>query len=140
MNAAYLYAQLEMADEMNEYRLAIWNRYYEGLKELKDKGKIGLPYIPAECVHNAHMFYIKAKDLEERTALISFLKENGIMCVFHYIPLHSAPAGLKYGEFRGEDVYTTKESERLARLPLYYGLEDDKVDYIISKVKEFYNK
>ena len=140
MNAAYLYAQLEMADEMNEYRLAIWNRYYEGLKELKDKGKIELPYIPAECVHNAHMFYIKAKDLEERTALISFLKENGIMCVFHYIPLHSAPAGLKYGEFRGEDVYTTKESERLARLPLYYGLEDDKVDYIISKVKEFYNK
>lgn len=140
MNAAYLYAQLEMAEEINDARLAIWNRYYEGLKELKEAGKIELPYVPKECVHNAHMFYIKAKDLEERTALISFLKENGILCVFHYIPLHSAPAGLKYGEFRGEDKYTTKESERLARLPLYYGLEMEKVDYIISKVKEFYSK
>ncbi len=140
MNAAYLYAQLEMAEEINDTRLAIWNRYYEGLLELKEAGKIELPYVPKECVHNAHMFYIKAKDLEERTALISFLKENGILCVFHYIPLHSAPAGLKYGEFRGEDKYTTKESERLARLPLYYGLEMEKVDYIISKVKEFYSK
>lgn len=140
MNAAYLYAQLEMAEEINNARLAIWDRYYEGLKELKEAGKIELPYVPQDCVHNAHMFYIKAKDLEERTALISFLKENGIMCVFHYIPLHSAPAGLKYGEFRGEDEYTTKESERLARLPLYYGLDMEQVDYIISKVNEFYGK
>lgn len=140
MNAAYLYAQLEMAEEINDARLAIWNRYYEGLKELKEAGMIELPYVPKDCVHNAHMFYLKAKDLEERSALISFLKENGIMCVFHYIPLHSAPAGLKYGEFRGEDKYTTKESERLARLPLYYGLEMEQVDYIISKVKEFYGK
>ena len=140
MNAAYLYAQLEMAEEINDARLAIWNRYYEGLKELKEAGMIELPYVPKDCVHNAHMFYIKAKDLEERSALISFLKENGIMCVFHYIPLHSAPAGLKYGEFRGEDEYTTKESERLARLPMYYGLEMEQVDYIISKVKEFYGK
>ena len=140
MNAAYLYAQLEMAEEINDARLAIWNRYYEGLKELKEAGMIDLPYVPKDCVHNAHMFYIKAKDLEERSALISFLKENGIMCVFHYIPLHSAPAGLKYGEFRGEDEYTTKESERLARLPMYYGLEMEQVDYIISKVKEFYGK
>ena len=140
MNAAYLYAQLEMAEEINDARLAIWNRYYEGLKELKEAGMIELPYVPKDCVHNAHMFYIKAKDLEERTALISFLKENGIMCVFHYIPLHSAPAGLKYGEFRGKDEYTTKESERLARLPMYYGLEMEQVDYIISKVKEFYGK
>ena len=140
MNAAYLYAQLEMAEEINDARLAVWNRYYEGLKELKEAGKIELPVIPDGCVHNAHMFYIKARDLEERSALISFLKENGIMCVFHYIPLHSAPAGLKYGEFRGEDVYTTKESERLARLPMYYGLKTEQVDYIISKVKEFYGK
>ena len=140
MNAAYLYAQLEMADEINDARLAIWDRYYEGLKELEQCGKIELPYIPEGCVHNAHMFYIKAKDLEERTALISFLKENGILCVFHYIPLHSAPAGLKFGEFFGEDEYTTKESERLARLPMYYGLEMEQVEYIISKVKEFYNK
>ena len=135
-----VYAQLEMAEEINDARLAIWNRYYEGFKELKEAGMIELPYVPKDCVHNAHMFYIKAKDLEERSALISFLKENGIMCVFHYIPLHSAPAGLKYGEFRGEDKYTTKESERLARLPLYYGLEMEQVDYIISKVKEFYGK
>ena len=140
MNAAYLYAQLEMAEEINDARLAIWNRYYEGLLELKEAGKIELPFVPTDCVHNAHMFYIKAKDLDERTALISFLKENGIMCVFHYIPLHSAPAGLKFGEFRGEDKYTTKESERLARLPMYYGLTMEQVDYIISKVKEFYNK
>ncbi len=140
MNAAYLYAQLEMAEEINDARLAIWNRYYDGLKELKEAGKIELPYVPKECVHNAHMFYIKAKDLEERTELISFLKENGILSVFHYIPLHSAPAGLKYGEFRGKDEYTTKESERLARLPMYYGLQMEQVDYIISKVKEFYSK
>ena len=140
MNAAYLYAQLEMAEEINDARLAIWDHYYEGLLELKEAGKIELPFVPKDCVHNAHMFYIKAKDLEERTALISFLKENGIMCVFHYIPLHSAPAGLKFGEFRGEDKYTTRESERLARLPMYYGLTMEQVDYIISKVKEFYSK
>lgn len=138
MNAAYLYAQLEMADEINEARLAAWNRYYAGLQELQEAGKIELPFIPEHCVHNAHMFYIKAKDLEERTALISFLKENGILAVFHYIPLHTAPAGLKYGRFHGEDRYTTRESERLCRLPMYYGLKDEEVDLIISKVKEFY--
>ena len=138
MNAAYLYAQLEMADEINDARLHVWNRYYEGLKELAEAGKIELPTVPQDCVHNAHMFYIKAKDLEERTALISYLKENDILAVFHYIPLHSAPAGQKFGRFHGEDVYTTKESERLCRLPLYYGLKDEQVDYIISKVKAFY--
>lgn len=138
MNAAYLYAQLEMADDINNARLHTWNRYYEGLKELQEAGKIELPVIPEGCVHNAHMFYIKAMDLEERTALISYLKANQILAVFHYIPLHSAPAGLKYGRFHGEDVYTTKESERLCRLPLYYGLTDEQVDYIISKVKAFY--
>lgn len=138
MNAAYLYAQLEMADEINAARLKVWNRYYEGLKDLADAGKIELPVVPEGCVHNAHMFYIKAKDLAERTALIAYLKENGILSVFHYIPLHSAPAGLKFGRFHGEDVYTTKESERLCRLPMYFGLEEEQVDYIISKVKAFY--
>lgn len=138
MNAAYLYAQLEIADEINDYRLHIWNQYYEGLKDLSREDKIELPFIPETCVHNAHMFYIKAKDLEERTELIKFLGENGILAVFHYIPLHSAPAGLKFGRFHGEDNYTTKESERLCRLPLYYGLKDEEVSYIISKVKEFY--
>ena len=138
MNAAYLWAQLELADEINDARLHVWNRYYKGIKELADAGKIELPTVPDGCVHNAHMFYIKAKDLVERTALINHLKANGILAVFHYIPLHSAPAGLKFGRFHGEDVYTTKESERLCRLPMYYRLQDEQVDYIISKVKEFY--
>lgn len=138
MNAAYLWAQLEMADEINDARLHVWNRYYEGLKELAEAGKIELPVVPEGCVHNAHMFYIKAKNLEERTALIDHLKTNGILAVFHYIPLHSAPAGQKFGRFHGEDVYTTKESERLCRLPMYYRLQEEQVDYIISKVKEFY--
>ncbi len=138
MNAAYLYAQLEMADEINDARLAVWNQYYNGLADLQKEGRIELPFVPDHCVHNAHMFYIKAKDLAERTALIDFLKENGILAVFHYIPLHTAPAGLKYGRFHGEDVYTTKESERLCRLPLYYGLKEEEVSYIIGKVKEFY--
>ena len=140
MNAAYLYAQLEMANEINSYRLNIWNTYYEGLKDLQSEGILELPTVPEGCVHNAHMFYIKAKDFDERTKLIAFLKENDILSVFHYIPLHTAPAGKKYGEFRGEDKYTTKESERLTRLPLYYGLTKEQNEYIIDKVREFYGK
>lgn len=138
LNAAYLWAELEMADEINENRLNSWNHYYEGLKELADSGRIELPVIPEGCVHNAHMFYIKAKDLEERTKLIAYMKENGIGCVFHYIPLHSAPAGRKFGRFSGEDKYTTKESERLMRLPMYYGLKSDDVSYVIETIKKFY--
>ncbi len=138
MNAAYLYAQLEMADEINEIRLARWNRYWELLSPLAEAGKIELPFIPKECTHNAHMFYIKTKDLEERRRLIDFLKESGILAVFHYVPLHSAPAGMKFGRFHGEDKYTTKESERLLRLPMFYKLTEEEVDYIAGKVKEFY--
>ncbi|MBR4277298.1 MAG: DegT/DnrJ/EryC1/StrS family aminotransferase, partial [Lachnospiraceae bacterium] len=138
MNAAYLYSQLEIADKINEDRKASWNRYYENLSGLKETGKIELPTVPEGCVHNAHMFYIKAKDLEERTALIAHLKANDILAVFHYIPLHTAPAGLKFGRFNGADEFTTKESERLARLPMYYGLKPEQVDYICDKVKEFY--
>lgn len=138
MNAAYLYAQLEVAQEINEVRLARWQQYYDTLKPLQEAGKIELPVIPAHCVQNGHMFYIKCKDLEERTALIDFMKANGILCVFHYVPLHSAPAGLKFGRFHGEDRYTTKESERLARLPMFYQLKEEEVSYIASKVKEFY--
>ena len=138
MNAAYLYAQLELADKIFEDRMNSWEHYKRELTPLQEKGKIELPVIPEGCTHNAHMFYIKAKDLEERTALLSFLKEKGILAVFHYIPLHSAPAGLKFGRFFGEDVYTTKESERLARLPMYYGLEAEQVDYICEQVKAFY--
>lgn len=128
MNAAYLYAQLEIADEINEARLACWNRYYEQLLPLKKAGKIDLPTVPEGCVHNAHMFYIKARDLEQRTRFISYMKENGVLTVFHYIPLHTSPAGQKFGRFHGEDRYTTRESERLVRLPMYYGLTLDQVD------------
>lgn len=138
MNAAYLYAQLELADEITQHRLDCWNRYYERLKPLADTGKIELPVIPEGCVHNAHMFYIKAKDIEERSAFISFMKENGIMCVFHYIPLHTAPAGQKFGRFHGEDRYTTSESERLVRLPMFYELTLKQVDAICDKVLEFF--
>ena len=138
MNAAYLWAQLEMAEEINDARLAIWEQYKKELTPLAEAGKIELPTVPEHCVHNAHMFYIKTKDLEERTRLIDYLKENGILSVFHYIPLHSAPAGIKFGRFHGEDEYTTKESERLLRLPLYYGLKEEEVSYICEKVREFY--
>ena len=140
MNAAYLYAQLEVADKIYDDRMSTWNTYYENLTPLKEAGYIELPVVPEGCVHNAHMFYIKAKDLEERSALIKFLKENGISSVFHYIPLHGAPAGQKFGRFHGEDKYTTKESERLLRLPLYYGLEKEKVLTVCEKIKEFYSK
>lgn len=138
MNAAYLYAQLEMAETITAARMAVWNRYHEAFASLEEEGKIERPFIPQHCEHNAHMYYLKCKDLEERTAFISFLKENGIWAVFHYVPLHSAPAGLRYARFHGEDRYTTRESERLVRLPMYYGLKEEQVDYIISKVKEFF--
>lgn len=139
MNAAYLWAQLELADEMTNDRLARWHQYNDLLQPLKERGILELPTIPDGCVHNAHMYYAKAADLQERTALIDFLKENGILSVFHYVPLHSAPAGLKFGRFHGEDKYTTKESERLFRLPMYYRLKEEEVNYIVSKVKEFYH-
>lgn len=138
MNAAYLYAQLELADEINEVRLARWQQYWNALLPLQEAGKTELPYIPEECVHNAHMFYMKMKDMEERTHFIDFMKANGIWPVFHYVPLHSAPAGLKFGRFHGEDKYTTRESERLVRLPMFYKLTEENVVYITDKIKEFY--
>ena len=138
LNCAYLYAQIKDPDIINNDRLASWNKYYELLSDLAEKGCIDLPVVPKDCVHNAHMFYIKAKDLEERTKLIAYLKENGVSAVFHYIPLHSAPAGLAFGRFHGEDKYTTKESERLLRLPMYYGLTEQDIEYVTEKIKEFY--
>lgn len=138
LNCAYLYAQIEKPDIINNDRLQSWNTYYELLTPLKEKGCIDLPVVPEGCVHNAHMFYIKTKNLEERSKLIAFLKENGIGAVFHYIPLHSSPAGQQFGRFHGEDKYTTKESERLLRLPMYYGLEKKDIEYVVSKIKEFY--
>lgn len=140
INAAYLMAQLEMANEINENRLQSWARYNEGLQDLAQEGVIELPYIPEECAHNAHMFYIKTKDMEERKALISYLKERDIAAVFHYVPLHSAPAGLRFGRFHGEDRYTTKESERLLRLPMYYNLSESDQQKVIDAVHGFYHK
>lgn len=140
LNAAYLYAQLEAADKINENRLATWNAYNEAFLPLQEQGLVELPVIPEDCEHNAHMYYLKLKDLEERTAFISYLRENGVQSTFHYIPLHSAPAGLKYGEFVGEDVCTTKESERLTRLPLYYGIEQVDLDKVIEVVKGFWGR
>ena len=140
MNAAYLWAQLEQAEEIDQNRLRSWNLYYELLRPLAEEGRIELPFVPEGCVHNGHMFYIKARDLEERTRLIAYLRENEIYAVFHYVPLHTAPAGKKFGEFRGEDRYTTRESERLFRLPMYYGLTEEEITYIAGKVKEFYLK
>ncbi|MDO4830712.1 MAG: dTDP-4-amino-4,6-dideoxygalactose transaminase [Clostridia bacterium] len=139
LNAAYLYAQLEQKEMINQNRLRAWNMYNELLKPLQEKGRIELPYIPKECTHNAHMFYIKTKDLEERTRLISYLKENDISAVFHYIPLHISPAGAKFGRFHGEDKYTTKERERLLRLPMYYGINDTDIEKVADAVIKFYS-
>lgn len=140
MNAAYLFAQLEMADEINNARLALWDQYYESLLPLAEAGKIELPVVPEGCVHNAHMFYIKVSDAEMRSQFMNrYLKEeNGIYAVSHYVPLHTAPAGFKFGRFHGEDRYTTTESERLVRLPMYYGLRPDQVDYICDAVRKYF--
>ena len=138
LNAAYLWAQLLHADEINDNRMATWNAYRAAFTPLAQAGKVEMQTIPEGCVHNAHMFYLKCKDLEERTALIRYLKDNGILAVFHYIPLHSAPAGRKFGRFDGEDRYTTKESERLVRLPLYYGMTEEDRNKVIQRVLAFY--
>ncbi|MCR4691488.1 MAG: dTDP-4-amino-4,6-dideoxygalactose transaminase [Lachnospiraceae bacterium] len=138
LNAAYLWAQLECADKITTDRMNSFNEYYEGLKDLEQKERITLPYIPKECEHNAHMFYFKCRDLEERTKLLGFLKESGILAVFHYVPLHSSKAGRRFGRFHGEDRFTTSESERLVRLPMYYGLTEDDRAFVIEKVREFF--
>ena len=138
LNAAYLWAQLLDAEKIQRNRMENWKRYYKLLLSLKEEGLIDLPIVPSECEHNAHMFYIKTKDIEERTALASYLKEKGILAVFHYVPLHSAPAGSKFGRFHGEDRYTTKESDRLLRLPLYYGISEKTVDEVCEQLTDFY--
>ncbi len=138
MSAAMLYSQLKIADEINENRRARFDKYYEMLKPLADEGKLELPVIPDECRGNGHIFYIKVKDIDERTELISCLKEHGINSLFHYVPLHSSIAGRKYGRFCGEDVYTTKESNRLMRLPLYYNLEEKDIAYVVSVIQDYY--
>ena len=140
LNAAYLWAQLEMADGINDNRLETWNIYNEAFKPLEAEGLVQLPYIPSDCVHNAHMYYIKLKDLDTRQAYIAFMKEGGIQCSFHYVPLHSAPAGLKFGRFCGEDRYTTSESDRLVRLPMYYNMDPADRKTVIDRTLEFFGK
>lgn len=138
LNWAYLYPQLKDAEMINNDRLTSWNYYKDGLKKLEKDGCITLQYVPEYSEHNAHMFYIKAKNLEERTMLIEYLKSKGIQAVFHYIPLHTSPAGMRFGRFFGEDKYTTSESEKLVRLPMYYGLTRKEQDEVINAIKEFY--
>ena len=139
INAAYLWAQLEKAEQINKNRLANWQLYFDGLQKLRERGDIELPFIPEDCRHNAHMFYIKTDNLKSRTQLIEALKSKGISAVFHYVPLHSSKAGKVYGEFIGEDKYTTKDSERLLRLPLFYGLHAAQVEEVIAKINSTFS-
>lgn len=138
LQAAYLWGQLERVNEINSDRLRIWERYYESLLPLLETAKVSLPTIPEDCVHNAHMFYLKVSNLEERTALLEHLKSDGILAVFHYVPLHIAIAGERFGRFNGKDRYTTSDSERLLRLPLWYGMPDEKVYQVVDSVKAFF--
>ncbi|MBO5998131.1 MAG: dTDP-4-amino-4,6-dideoxygalactose transaminase [Lachnospiraceae bacterium] len=140
LNAAYLLAQLEEADMINDKRLMLWERYHAGLKALEERERIRRPIVPEGCRHNAHMYYMITGSLEERTALIEFLKERGILAVFHYVPLHTAPASRRFGRFHGEDRYTTALSERLVRLPMYYDLTPSQADEVLQAVEDFYAK
>ena len=137
LNAAYLYAQLEAKDKIQKKRMEIYEYYHRNLADLAAEGKLEQPYVPQECEHNAHMYYLKVKDMKVRTRLLAYLRENGICSVFHYVPLHSAPAGQKFGRFAGEDVYTTKESERLLRLPIFYNLDMEDVKRIVDVIHKF---
>jgi dTDP-4-amino-4,6-dideoxygalactose transaminase len=138
INAAYLWSQLEVADDITKSRLALWNRYFQKLSPLADKGVLELPNIPPQCSHNAHMFYLKVEKNKIQADLLAYLRNAGIYAVFHYVPLHSSEAGNKYGEFRGEDIYTTKESSRLIRLPMYYGLSVSDVEIVVDKIREYF--
>ena len=138
LNAAYLWAQLEMADIINENRLETWNTYFDAFKPLADREIIQLPTVPEDCIHNAHMFYLKCKSLDERQKYIEYMRENGVNCTFHYVPLHSAPAGVRFGRFSGKDVYTTSESDKLVRLPLYYKIDSSSLEQVIDKTIQFF--
>lgn len=140
MNAAYLWAQLQVADQINENRLKTWYAYDKAFRPLAEEGLYEIPVVPDECTHNAHMYYLKLKNIEERTRFIDTMKRNFIVTVFHYVPLHSAPAGLRFGRFHGNDIYTTKESERLVRLPMYYNMKEEDRNHIIETIYAFFGK
>lgn len=137
LNAAYLYAQLEEADRISSKRREIYDYYHRNLKGLAEEGKIEQPFVPDTCTHNAHMYYLKVRDIEVRTRLLKYLRKNEIISVFHYVPLHSSPAGLRFGRFAGEDIYTTRESERLLRLPMFYNLDMEQVKRIVDVLVAF---
>jgi dTDP-4-amino-4,6-dideoxygalactose transaminase len=137
MNAAYLLAQLECAQAIFDDRMRVWNAYRDAFAPLQAAGRVDIPSIPDDCAHNAHMFYLKLSDLADRSAFIDHMGEHGIMCTFHYVPLHSSPAGQRFGRFHGADEFTTGESERLVRLPMYYGLEDAEIATIIQSALEY---
>ena len=139
LSAAFLWGQIEKVNEIKQHRLSLWYNYWDGLKPLQDEKLLELPHIPSTCEMNGHMFYIKVKDLKERTALLKYLGEHNILAVFHYVPLHSAPAGIQFSSFFGEDKYTTQESERLVRLPLYFNLTTKDQEKVIEKVLNFFN-
>ncbi|MCE0493763.1 dTDP-4-amino-4,6-dideoxygalactose transaminase [Vibrio salinus] len=139
IQAAYLWGQLEKADEINKFRCRVWDLYFKALKPLSDRYIISEPHVPIECEHNAHMFYIKVSDLSERTKLIDYLGINGVNAVFHYVPLHSSSAGNKFGRFCGEDRYTTEHSEKLVRLPIWYGITDTQINFIIDLIYKFFD-
>ena len=140
LNAAYLWGQLQAVDKIEKDRMRSWNQYQESLAPLAAKNCIELPFIPEGCEHNAHMFYIKAKNLAERTKLIAFLKDNKIDAVFHYIPLHTSPAGQMFGSFHGNDIFTTCESDKLLRLPLYYRLRKESCEFVVKVVRQFFGE
>jgi len=139
IQAAYLWGQLEMIDEITQNRIALWNKYNESLSNLVQQGKVTSPLIQDNCQHNGHMFYLKTKDLSERTKLLTHLKSEGVYAVFHYIPLHNSPAGFKFTRFHGELKYTEKESERLIRLPMWYGMDDKSIEYVVNSIQRFYS-
>lgn len=138
LQAAYLWAQLEEADKINERRLLLWDRYYQALQPLVAAGRLVLATVPEDLKHNAHMFYIKLKDVEERTEFNDYMKSHGILTVFHYVPLHTSPAGMEFGYFHGEDKYTSVESDRLVRLPMFYNMTDDEQQVVIERIKAFF--
>ncbi|HGJ5875926.1 MAG TPA: dTDP-4-amino-4,6-dideoxygalactose transaminase [Arsenophonus sp.] len=138
LQAAYLWAQLEQADKINQRRLNLWKNYYLALKPLANIGKLDLPIISPNLAHNAHMFYIKLKDIDQRTAFNKHMQAANILSVFHYVALHSSPAGRKFGRFHGDDCYTTKESDRLVRLPIFYNLTDEEQQQVIKQIQCFF--
>ena len=140
LNAAYLWAQLLHAEDILNDRIGTWSFYNEELQCIAEDGKVELPYVLEDCKHNGHIFYLKLENIEERTKFIDYMRKHGIYCVFHYVPLHSAPAGRKFGRFAGEDIYTTKESERLVRLPLYYGLSEKDREEVVARIKAYFCK